>query len=37
LIIDLKPEHIDKNIKDLASRGFMQIDEDLSLYEYVRE
>lgn len=37
LIIDLQAEHLDKNIKDLCGRGFIQVDEDLNLYEYAKE
>ena len=34
LKIDLKQEEIDKNIKELIDRGFIEKDEDLEMYEY---
>ena len=37
LIIDIQQENIDKNIKELSDRGFLSIDEDLNMYEYLKE
>mgnify|MGYP002631672366 CR=1 FL=1 len=37
LLIDLTTEDIDQNVRDLCSKNFMQADEDLSLYEYIKD
>ena len=36
LIIDIHQENIDTNIKELSERGYLNVDEDLSLYEYLK-
>jgi hypothetical protein len=37
LLIDMSPENIQKNIDDLIEKSYVSRDEDLGVYEYVRD
>ena len=37
LVIDLKLENVKKNLDELSNKGIVQIDEDLNIYEYLKE
>ena len=37
LVIDLTVDDIKKNMEELSNKGIVQIDEDLNIYEYIKE
>ena len=37
LILNLTSDDIARNVKDLCDKGYMSADEDLSLYEYLKD
>ena len=37
LVLDLTTDDIEKNIKDLSEKGYLNIDQDLGLYEYLAD